>query len=76
MRPGKVARCFTVYCCQNISAVEKKAIDLRDRVCHLMLVIVENVTSRNEEGGDEVIRKAAKSIEQDIEDLFRYALDS
>ena len=40
-----------------------------------MLVIVENVTSRNE-GGDEVIRKAAKSMERDIEDLLRYALDS
>ena len=40
-----------------------------------MLVIVENVTSKNEESSDdsEVIRKAAESIERDIEDLLRYA---
>ena len=38
-----------------------------------MLVIVDNVTSKNEEGSDEVIVKAAKGIEQDIEDLLRYA---
>ena len=40
-----------------------------------MLVIVENVTSKNEEASDdsEVIKKAAESIERDIEDLLRYA---
>ena len=41
-----------------------------------MLIIVDNVTSKNEEGSDEVFVKAAKSIEQDIQDLLRYALDS
>ena len=37
-----------------------------------MLVIVEKVTSKNEEGNDEVItgRKAAKGIERNIEDLL------
>jgi hypothetical protein len=37
-----------------------------------MVVIVDNVTSKNEEGTDEVIVKAAKGIERDIEDLLRY----
>ena len=37
-----------------------------------MMVIVENVTSKIEEGSDEVIKKAAKSIERDIEELLRY----
>ena len=56
-----------------MSAVEQKVENLQDRVCHLMVVIVDNVTSKNEEGSDEVIVKAAKRIEQDIEDLLRYA---
>ena len=37
-----------------------------------MVVIVDNVTSNNEEGSDEVIVKAAKGIERDIKDLLRY----
>ena len=37
-----------------------------------MVVIIDNVTSKNEEGRDEVIVKAAKGIEQDIKDLLRY----
>jgi hypothetical protein len=37
-----------------------------------MVVIVDNVTSKIEEG-DEAIVKAAKDIEQDIKDLLRYA---
>ena len=39
-----------------------------------MVVIVEIVTSKNENGGDdsdEVIVKAAKGIERDIKDLLR-----
>jgi hypothetical protein len=71
-RPGKVARWLTIYYCQNISVIEQKVRELQDRVCHLMLVIVDNVTSKNEEGSDEVIVKAAKSIERDIKDLLRY----
>ena len=62
-----------MYCCQNVSAIEQKVKELRDRVCHLMVVIVDNVTSNIEEGSDEVIVKAAKGIEQDIKDLLRYA---
>ena len=38
-----------------------------------MVVIVSNVTSKNEECSDEVIVKAAKGIERDIRDLLRYA---
>ena len=37
-----------------------------------MVVIIDNVTSKNEEGSDEVIVKAAKGIERDIKDLLRY----
>ena len=40
-----------------------------------MVVIVDIVTSKNENGSDdtdEVIVKAAKRIERDIEDLLRY----
>ena len=55
-----------------MSAVEQKVKELQDRVCHLMVVIIDNVTSRNEEGGDEVIVKAAKGIQRDIKDLLRY----
>ena len=62
-----------MYYCQNISTIEQKVKDLQDRVCHLMVVIVDNVTSKNEEGSDEVIVKAAKAIERDIKDLLRYA---
>ena len=36
-----------------------------------MVAIVDNVTSKNEEGTDKVIVKAAKGIEQDIKDLLR-----
>ena len=60
-----------MYRCQNISTIEQKVKDLQDRVCHLMVVIVDNVTSKNEEGTDEVIVKAAKGIERDIKDLLR-----
>ena len=62
--------------CQDISAAGQKVKDLRDRVCHLMVVIVENVTSKNEEGSDEVIVKAAKGIERDIKGLLEYAQTS
>jgi hypothetical protein len=41
-----------------------------------MVVIVDNVTARNEEGGDEAIVKTAKDIERDIKDLLRCALAS
>jgi hypothetical protein len=58
--------------CQNISAIKEKAKELQDRVCHLMVVTVDNATSKNEEGTDEVIVKAAKGIGRDIKDLLTY----
>ena len=54
-----------------MSAVEQKAKELQNRVCHLMVVIVDNVTSKNEEGSGEVIVKAVKGNERDIKDLLR-----
>ena len=71
-RSGTVARWFSLNYCQNVSAVEQKVKELQDRVSHLMVVIIDNVTSNNEEGSDEVIVKAAKGIERDIKDLLRY----
>ena len=49
--------------------------ELQDRVFHLMVVIIDNVTSRNEECSNEVIvnLKAAKGIERDIKILLRCA---
>ena len=44
---------------------------LQDRVCHLMVVIVDIVTSQNENYSDEVAVNAAKGIERDIKDLLR-----
>ena len=74
-RPGKGCKTVLKYIiiCQNVSAVESKVKELQDRVCHLMVVIVDNVTFKNEDGSDEAIVKAAKRIEQDIKDLLRYA---
>jgi len=42
-------------------------------MCHLMVVIVDNVTAKNEEGSEEVVLKAAKAIERNIEGLLRWA---
>ena len=59
---------------QNVPVVGQKVKELQDRVCHLMVVIVDIVTSKNENGSDdtdEVIVKAAKGIDRDIKDLLR-----
>ena len=37
-----------------------------------MVVIVDIVTSGNENGSDEVIVKTAKGIERDIKDILRW----
>ena len=70
----KGARWFTLYFCQNISVVGQKVKELQDRVCHLMVVIVDIVTAKNENSSDDtevVIVKAARGIERDIKDLLR-----
>ena len=46
---------FTIYYFQNMSAVRQKVKELQDKV---MVVIVDNVTSENEENSYEVIVKA------------------
>ena len=62
---------LTIYYRQNTSVVGKKVIELKDRVYHLSVIIVETFTPNNENGSDEVIVKAANSIERDIKDLLR-----
>ena len=44
---------------------------MKDRVYHLSKVIVKTFTPNDENGSDEVIVKAAKDIERDINDLLR-----
>ena len=44
---------------------------MKDRIYNLSNVIVETFTPSNENGSEEVIVKAAKGIERDIEDLVR-----
>ena len=66
-----VARWFTIYYCQNLSAVDQKVKDLKDRVYNLSVVIVETFRPNKENGSDEVIVKAANGIERDIKDLLR-----
>ena len=63
---------FTIYYCQDTSVIGKKLKELKDRVYHLSVVIVETFTPNNESGSDEVIVKAAKGIERGIKDLLRY----
>ena len=70
-RPVKVARWFTVYHCQNTLVVGKNVKELKDRIHHLSVIIVETYTPNDENGSDEVIVKAAKGIERDIMDLLR-----
>ena len=62
---------LTIYYRQNTSVVGKKVIELKDRVYHLSVIIIETFTPNNENGSDEVIVKAANSIERDIKDLLR-----
>ena len=71
LHPGKVAKLLTIYYCQNTSVVGKKVNELKDRVYHLSRVIVKTFTPNDENGSDEVIVKAAKDIERDINDLLR-----
>ena len=59
--------------CQDMSAVEQNVKELQDGVRHLMVDIAENITSKSEEGSDDVMVKAAKGIDRDIKDLLRYA---
>ena len=70
-RPGNVAKRLTIYYYQNTSVVGKKVEELKDRVYHLSKVIAETFTPNDENGSEEVIVKAGKAIERDINDLLR-----
>ena len=71
-RSEKVAKWLKRYYCQSTSVVGQKVKELKDRVYHLSVVIVETFTPSNEYGSDEVIMNAAKGIERNIKDLLRY----
>ncbi|PPQ85095.1 hypothetical protein CVT26_005523, partial [Gymnopilus dilepis] len=55
--------------CEEGSAVERKVKEIQDRVGHLMIVVVENVTKAEEETEEEADVKA-KVIETDIAGLL------
>ena len=57
---------------QDTSVVGIKIKELKDRLYHLSVVIVETFTPNDENGSDEVIVKAARGIKRDIKDLLRY----
>jgi len=61
---------FTIH--QEASAVQKKLKELQERVAHLMIVIVDNITVKHEEGS-EVVVKAVEGIEEDVKELLRCA---
>ena len=56
---------------QEVSDVEQKAKELQVRVGNLMIVIVDHVTLKDEEGSKETVVKIAKGIKQDIKELLR-----
>jgi hypothetical protein len=61
-----------IYLDQGASALQQQVKELQDRVAHLMTVIVDNVTVKDEEG-IEVAVKAVEGIEKDVKDLLRCA---
>jgi hypothetical protein len=59
---------------QEASDVEQKAKELQVRVANLMIVIVDHVTLKDEEGSKETTLKTAKRIQKDIKELLRCGL--
>ena len=59
---------------QEASDVDQKVKELQVRVGNLMIVIVDHVTLKDEEGSKETVMKIAKGIEQDIKELLRCGL--
>jgi Zn finger protein HypA/HybF involved in hydrogenase expression len=59
---------------QEASEVEQKVKELQVRVGNLMIVIVDHVTLKDEEGRKETVMKTAEGIEQDIKELLRCGL--
>ena len=62
---------LTIYYYQNTSVVNEKVKELKNRVYYLSKVIGETFTLNDENGSEEVIVKAAKGIERDVNDLLR-----
>ena len=59
---------------QEASEVEQKVKELQVTVGNLMIVIVNHVTLKDEEGSKEAVVKTAEGIEQDIKELLRCGL--
>jgi hypothetical protein len=51
--------------------VEQKVKELQVKVGNLMVVIVDHVTLKDEEGSKETAMKTAEGIEQEIKELLR-----
>ena len=66
-------RCKTIdqFIHQEASDVEQKVKELQVRVGNIMIVIVDHVTLKDEEGSKETVMKIAEGIEQDIKELLR-----
>ena len=59
---------------QEASEVEQKVKELQVKVGDLMIVIVDNVTLKDEEDSKATVVKTAEGLEQDIKELLRYGL--
>ena len=59
---------------QEASDVEQKVKKLQARVGDVMIVIVDHVTLKDEEGSKDTVMKTAEGIEQDVKELLRYGL--
>jgi hypothetical protein len=59
---------------QEASDVEQKVKELQVRVGDLMIVIVDHVTLKDEEGSKVTVVKTVEGVEQDIKELLRYGL--
>ena len=68
----KVARRFYQFIHQDASEVEPKVKELQVRVGNLMIIIVDHVTLKDEEGSKKTVVKTAEGIKQDIKELLRY----
>jgi 2-iminoacetate synthase ThiH len=55
-------------------AVEQKVKELQERVGHLMIVILHQVTPKHEDGSEGTVVTTMKGIEEDIKALVRYDL--
>ena len=54
--------------------MEQKVKELQVRVGNLMIVIVDHVMPKDEEGSTEAVVKTVKGIEEDIKELLRCGL--